>query len=142
VVRLLTPVVNDAALDETYAHAARVALGTALARLGMFAPALSYLEEPAGPVRIAAVDGALGKALSLRAQGEDLEAADVLADLYAANPEHEHVHPHPVSESHDATRPEPSQDSHSGQGISGQGIRPRCGQENMNSPMKRVIRRR
>ena len=91
VVRLLTPVVNDEALDETYAHAAKVALGTALARLGMFAPALSYLEEPAGPVRIAAVDGALGKALSLRAQGEDLEAADVLADLYAANPEHEHV---------------------------------------------------
>jgi len=91
VVRLLTPVVNDEALDETYAHAARVALGTALARLGMFAPALSYLEEPAGPVRIAAVDGALGKALSLRAQGEDLGAADVLADLYAANPEHEHV---------------------------------------------------
>ena len=90
-VRLLTPVVNDEALDETYAHAARVALGTALARLGMFAPALSYLEEPAGPVRIAAVDGALGKALSLRAQGEDLGAADVLADLYAANPEHEHV---------------------------------------------------
>jgi hypothetical protein len=91
VVRLLTPVVNDAALDETYSHAARVALGTALARLGMFAPALSYLEEPAGPVRIAAVDGALGKALSLRAQGEDLGAADVLADLYAANPEHDHV---------------------------------------------------
>lgn len=91
VVRLLTPVVNDEALDETYAHAARVALGTALARLGMFAPALSYLEEPAGPVRIAAVDGALGKALSLRAQGEDLGAADVLADLYAANPEHEDV---------------------------------------------------
>jgi type VII secretion ATPase EccA len=91
VVRLLTPVVNDDALDATYAHAAKVALGTALARLGMFAPALSYLEEPSGPVRIAAVDGALGKALSLRAQGEDLEAADVLADLYAANPEHEHV---------------------------------------------------
>jgi type VII secretion ATPase EccA len=91
VVRLLTPVVNDEALDDTYAHAARVALGTALARLGMFAPALSYLDEPAGPVRVAAVDGALGKALSLRAQGEDLEAADVLADLYAANPEHEHV---------------------------------------------------
>jgi type VII secretion ATPase EccA len=91
VVRLLTPVINDEALDETYAHAARVALGTALARLGMFAPALSYLEEPAGPVRIASVDGALGKALSLRAQGEDLGAADVLADLYAANPEHEHV---------------------------------------------------
>jgi type VII secretion ATPase EccA len=91
VVRLLTPVVNDDALDETYGHAAKVALGTALARLGMFAPALSYLEEPSGPVRIAAVDGALGKALSLRAQGEDLEAADVLADLYAANPEHEDV---------------------------------------------------
>jgi type VII secretion ATPase EccA len=91
VVRLLTPVVNDPRLDETYAHAARVALGTALARLGMFAPALSYLEEPAGPVTVAAVDGALGKALSLRAQGEELEAADVLADLYAANPEHEHI---------------------------------------------------
>ena len=91
VVRLLTPVVNAETLDETYAHAAKVALGTALARLGMFAPALSYLEEPGGPVRVAAVDGALGKALSLRAQGEDLEAADVLADLYAANPEHEHV---------------------------------------------------
>jgi type VII secretion ATPase EccA len=91
VVRLLTPVVNDADLDETYAHAARIALGTALARLGMFAPALSYLEEPAGPVAVAAVDGALGKALSLRAQGEELEAGDVLQELYAANPEHDHV---------------------------------------------------
>ena len=50
-----------------------VALGTALARLGMFAPALSYLEEPAGPVDVAAVDGTLVKALSLRAQGEDLD---------------------------------------------------------------------
>ncbi len=59
VVRLLTPVVNDPSLDETYAHAARVTLGIALARLGMFAPALSYLEEPAGPVAVAAVDGAL-----------------------------------------------------------------------------------
>ena len=40
---------------------------------------------------VAAVDGALAKALSLRAQGEDLDAADVLAELYAANPENEEV---------------------------------------------------
>jgi type VII secretion ATPase EccA len=91
VVRLLTPVVTDPALDPTYAHAVRVALGTALARLGMFAPALSYLEDPTGPVAVAQLDGTLGKALALRAQGEDLEAADVLAELYAANPEHDQV---------------------------------------------------
>ncbi|WP_006241697.1 type VII secretion AAA-ATPase EccA [Mycolicibacterium tusciae] len=91
VVRLLTPIVNDSKLDQKYAHAVRIALGTALARLGMFAPALSYLEDPAGPVDIAAVDGALAKALSLRAQGEDLDAADVLAQLYAANPENKEV---------------------------------------------------
>jgi type VII secretion ATPase EccA len=91
VVRLLTPVVNDPALEDTYAHAARVALGTALARLGMFAPALSYLDDPSGPVPVAVVDGTLAKALSLRAQGEDLDAADTLAELYAANPEHEQV---------------------------------------------------
>jgi type VII secretion ATPase EccA len=91
VVRLLTPIVNESTLDEYYAHAAKVTLGTALGRLGMFAPALSYLEEPAGPVAVAAVDGALGKALALRAQGEEDDAADVLADLYAANPENEHV---------------------------------------------------
>ena len=91
VVRLLTPVVNDPKLDATYAHAARVALGTSLARLGMFAPALSYLEDPSGPVEVAVVDGTLVKALSLRAQGEDLDAADTLAELYAANPEHEQV---------------------------------------------------
>jgi type VII secretion ATPase EccA len=42
-------------------------------------------------VDVAAVDGALAKALSLRAQGEDLDAADVLAELYAANPENEEV---------------------------------------------------
>ena len=89
VVRLLTPVVNDSTLDAAYAHAVRIALGTALARLGMFAPALSYLEEPAGPVDVATVDGTLVKALSLRAQGEDLDAADVLAELYAANPEND-----------------------------------------------------
>lgn len=87
VVRLLTPVVNDPRLDALFAHAARMALGTALARLGMFAPALSHLEEPEGPVSVAAVDGALAKALALRGHGEDGEAADVLADLYAANPE-------------------------------------------------------
>lgn len=91
VVRLITPIVNDTRLDETYAHAARVALGTSLARLGMYAPALSYLEEPSGPVDVAAVDGALVKALCLRAQGEELDAADVLAELYAANPENEQV---------------------------------------------------
>ncbi|MFI5506612.1 type VII secretion AAA-ATPase EccA [Mycobacterium sp. NPDC051804] len=91
VVRLLTPIVNDTKLNEKYAHAVRIALGTALARLGMFAPALSYLEDPSGPVAVAAVDGALAKALSLRAQGEDLDAADVLAELYAANPENEEV---------------------------------------------------
>jgi type VII secretion ATPase EccA len=91
VVRMLTPIVNDETLDDAYAHAVRIALATALARLGMFAPALSYLEEPGGPVEIATVDGTLVKALSLRAQGEDLDAADVLAELYAANPENEQV---------------------------------------------------
>jgi type VII secretion ATPase EccA len=91
VVRLLTPVVNDTSLDDEFAHAVRVALGTSLARLGMYAPALSYLEDAAGPVPVAVVDGTLTKALCLRAQGEDLDAADVLAELYAANPEHEQV---------------------------------------------------
>jgi ESX secretion system protein EccA len=91
VVRLLTPVVTDESLDEVFAHASRVTLGIALARLGMFAPALSYLEEPAGPVAVAAVDGALAKALTLRAQGEDEDAGDLLQDLYAANPENADV---------------------------------------------------
>lgn len=91
VVRLLTPIVNDKNLDETYSHAARVTLGISLARLGMFAPALSYLEEPGGPVAVATTDGTLVKALCLRAQGEELDAADVLAELYAANPENEQV---------------------------------------------------
>ncbi|MGB5110439.1 MAG: type VII secretion AAA-ATPase EccA [Mycobacterium sp.] len=88
VVRTLTPVVNDPKLDGHYAHAARVTLAIALASLGMFAPALSHLENPEGPVAVAAVDGGLVKGLCLRAQGEDDEAADVLAELYAANPEH------------------------------------------------------
>lgn len=87
VVRLLTPVVTDESLDDVFGHATRVTLGIALARLGMFAPALSYLEEPAGPVVVAAVDGGLAKALTLRAQGEDDDANDLLQDLYAANPE-------------------------------------------------------
>lgn len=91
VVRLLTPLVNDDRCDETFAHAARMALGTALARLGMFAPALSLLEEPAGPVAVAAVDGALAKGLVLRAHGEEAEAAEVLQDLYAAHPENTEV---------------------------------------------------
>ena len=91
VVKLLTPVVNDAQLGEVFAHAARIALGTALARLGMFAPALSYLDEPEGPVAVAAVDGALAKALALRAHGDDETAAETLQDLYAANPENTQV---------------------------------------------------
>jgi type VII secretion ATPase EccA len=91
VVKLLTPIVNDAGLDEAFAHAARIALGTALARLGMFAPALSYLEEPDGPVAVAAVDGALAKALVLRAHVDEESASEVLQDLYAAHPENEQV---------------------------------------------------
>lgn len=91
VVRMLTPLVTDATLDETSAHAARVTLGIALARLGMFAPALSYLERPEGPVTVAATDGALVKALSLRAQGEDEEALQLLQELYAVNPEHAQI---------------------------------------------------
>ncbi|OBH00607.1 MULTISPECIES: type VII secretion AAA-ATPase EccA [unclassified Mycobacterium] len=91
VVKLLTPVVNDAGLDEAFAHAARIALGTALARLGMFAPALSYLEEPDGPVAVAAVDGALAKALVLRAHVDEDSASEVLQDLYAAHPENEQI---------------------------------------------------
>lgn len=91
VVRLLTPVVNDASLDATYAHAARVTLGIALARLGMYAPAMSYLAEPAGPIAVAAVDGGLAKGLTLRAQGQEEDAADVLQELYAANPENTEI---------------------------------------------------
>ncbi|MBB2769550.1 UNVERIFIED_ORG: type VII secretion ATPase EccA [Mycolicibacterium obuense] len=91
VVRLLTPVVNDPSLDTTYAHAARVTLGLALARLGMFAPAMSYLAEPAGPIAVAAVDGGLAKGLTLRAQGEEEDAADALQELYAANPENAEI---------------------------------------------------
>jgi type VII secretion ATPase EccA len=91
VVKLLTPIVNDTELDETFSHAAKVTLGTALARLGMFAPALSYLEEPDGPVAVAAVDGALAKALVLRAHVDEESASDVLHDLYAAHPSDEQI---------------------------------------------------
>ncbi|UAK52902.1 type VII secretion AAA-ATPase EccA [Mycolicibacterium smegmatis] len=91
VVRLLTPVVTDESLDEITSHAARITLGISLARLGMFAPALSYLEEPSGPVAVAAVDGALAKGLTLRGQGEDDDANDVLQELFAAHPENEQV---------------------------------------------------
>jgi type VII secretion ATPase EccA len=91
VVKLLTPIVNDTDLDETFSHAAKITLGTALARLGMFAPALSYLEEPEGPVVVAAVDGALVKALVLRAHVDEESANEVLQDLYAAHPENEQV---------------------------------------------------
>ena len=91
VVKLLTPIVNDPDLDEAFSHAAKMTLGTALARLGMFAPALSYLEEPDGPVAVAAVDGALAKALVLRAHVDEESASEVLQDLYAAHPENEQV---------------------------------------------------
>jgi type VII secretion ATPase EccA len=91
VVKLLTPIVNDPELDAAYTHAAKIALGTSLARLGMFAPALSYLEEPAGPVAVAAVDGALAKALVLRMHVDEDSASEVLQDLYAAHPENEQV---------------------------------------------------
>ena len=92
VVKLLTPIVNDPELDAAFAHAAKIALGIALARLGMFAPALSYLEEPDGPVAVAAVDGALAKALvAARARRRGKRRREVLQDLYAANPENEQV---------------------------------------------------
>ncbi|HET9876963.1 MAG TPA: type VII secretion AAA-ATPase EccA, partial [Mycobacterium sp.] len=38
VVKLLTPIVNDPDRDELFTHAAKIALGIALARLGMYAP--------------------------------------------------------------------------------------------------------
>jgi type VII secretion ATPase EccA len=91
VVKLLTPIVNDPDLDAAFSHATKIALGTALARLGMFAPSLSYLEEPDGPVAVAAVDGALAKALVLRAHVDEDSASEVLQDLYAAHPENEQV---------------------------------------------------
>jgi len=91
VVTLLTPMVNEAGLDDTFAHAVRITLGTALARLGMFAPALSYLEEPDGPVPVAALDGALAKALVLRAHVDEDSAIEVLQDLYAAHPENKQI---------------------------------------------------
>jgi len=91
VVKLLTPIVNDPELDETFSHAAKIALGTALARLGMFAPALSYLEEPEGPITVAALDGALAKGLVLRVHVDEESATEVLQDLYAAHPENEQV---------------------------------------------------
>lgn len=90
-VKLLTPIVNDPDRDELFTHAAKIALGVALARLGMDAPALSYLEDPDGPIAVAAADGALAKGLLLRAQGDDEMAAEVLQDLYAADPENEQV---------------------------------------------------
>ncbi|WP_199255120.1 type VII secretion AAA-ATPase EccA [Mycolicibacterium mengxianglii] len=91
VIKLLNPIVNDSSLDPVFGHAAKVTLGTALARLGMFAPALSYLEEPEGPCELAATDGALAKALALRAHGEEAAAAETLQDLYAAHPENAQV---------------------------------------------------
>ncbi|WP_099250583.1 type VII secretion AAA-ATPase EccA [Mycobacterium sp. shizuoka-1] len=91
VVRLLNPMVTDSALDPVFAHATKIALGVALARLGMFAPALSHLDEPDGPVAVAAVDGALARALSLRAYGDEDTAGDVLQELYAAHPGNEQI---------------------------------------------------
>jgi type VII secretion ATPase EccA len=98
VVKLLTPIVNDSDLDEAFSHAAKITLGIALARLDMFAPALSYLEEPDGPVAVAAVDGTLAKALVLRAHVDEESATEVLQDLYAANPENEQIQ-HALSDS-------------------------------------------
>ena len=91
VVKLLTPIVNDSDLDAAFSHAAKVTMGIALARLGLFAPALSYLEEPDGPVAVAAVDGTLAKGLVLRAHVDEESASEVLQDLYAAHPENEQV---------------------------------------------------
>ncbi|BBZ46208.1 type VII secretion AAA-ATPase EccA [Mycobacterium parmense] len=91
VVKLLTPMVNDSDLDDAFAHAVKITLGIALARLGMFAPALSYLEEPDGPVEVAAMDGALAKGLVLRAHVDEESASEVLQDLYAAHPENAQV---------------------------------------------------
>lgn len=91
VVKLLTPVVNDASADQALSHATRIALGIALARLGMFAPALSYLERPGGPLPLAAADGALAKALALRAHGDPETATEVLQELYATDPENSEV---------------------------------------------------
>jgi type VII secretion ATPase EccA len=91
VVKLLSPIVNEPSLEEHFAHAAKIALGIALARLGMFAAALAHLEESDGPVAVAAVDGALARALALRADGDEDTAREVLQDLYAANPENSQV---------------------------------------------------
>lgn len=91
VVKLLTSMVNDPALDELFAHAVKVTLGISLARLGMHAAALSYLEEPDGPIPVAAVDGALARGLVLRVHVDEESAEEVLQDLYAANPENEQV---------------------------------------------------
>ncbi|WUI29163.1 type VII secretion AAA-ATPase EccA [Mycobacterium sp. NBC_00419] len=91
VVKLLTPVVGDPALDPVSGHAARVCLGIALARLGMLAPALSHLDQHDGPVAVASLDGALAKALALRGYGDEDSAADVLHEVYAANPGNEQV---------------------------------------------------
>jgi type VII secretion ATPase EccA len=91
VVKLVSPIVNEPSLDEHFAHAAKIVLGIALARLGMFAAALAHLEEPDGPVAVAAVDGALARALALRADGDEDTAREVLQDLYAANPENSQV---------------------------------------------------
>ena len=91
VVTLLTPMIGEKELDATVAHAVRIALGTALARLAMFAPALSYLTDPSGQIEVAAVDGALAKALALRGSGEAEEADEALHELYAAYPQHAEV---------------------------------------------------
>ncbi|EIC68327.1 hypothetical protein S7W_13394 [Mycobacteroides abscessus M94] len=90
-VSLLTPVVTDESLDPTTSHAVRITLGIALAKLGMVNPALSYLEDPSGPIEVAATDGALAKALNLRHHGDEETATEVLQDLYAANPENAEI---------------------------------------------------
>ncbi|EFV14570.2 type VII secretion AAA-ATPase EccA [Segniliparus rugosus] len=91
VVELLAPVVADEPADPTAAHAVRVAFGIALAKLGMVAPALAHLDDPSGPIAVAATDGALARALCLRHHGEGEAAAEALQDLYAAHPDNADV---------------------------------------------------
>ena len=85
---LLTPVVNDAEARRDVTPTPRASPSAPRWPGWACSPRrCPTSRSPAGPVEVAAVDGALAKALSLRAQGEDLDAADVLAELYAANPE-------------------------------------------------------
>ena len=91
VVKLLTPIVNDPDLDEFYAHAAKIAARNRAGPVGDVRAGAVLPRRTGGPVAVAAVDGALAKALALRAHGDNEAAADTLQDLYAANPENAQV---------------------------------------------------